>query len=128
MFVPVRFTRCIGQSLVGAPRLDTRWSGVNAAETPQARHGIGCDRAGRHSGPWQLHRGTIGAGNPHHAHRVPGIADPVGAGFVDSLARPGGNATGFMELEYSMSGKWLELLATLTAPGTGLESRGIHCG
>jgi ABC transporter substrate binding protein len=33
-----------------------------------------------------------------------------GAGFVDSLARPGGNATGFMELEYSMGGKWLELL------------------
>jgi putative tryptophan/tyrosine transport system substrate-binding protein len=40
----------------------------------------------------------------------PVIADPVGAGFVDSLARPGGNATGFMELEYSMGGKWLELL------------------
>jgi putative tryptophan/tyrosine transport system substrate-binding protein len=40
----------------------------------------------------------------------PVIADPVGAGFVDSLARPGGSATGFMELEYSQSGKWLELL------------------
>jgi len=38
------------------------------------------------------------------------VPDPVGAGFVDSLARPGGNATGFMELEYSMGGKWLELL------------------
>jgi putative tryptophan/tyrosine transport system substrate-binding protein len=38
------------------------------------------------------------------------ISDPVGAGFVDSLARPGGNATGFMLLEYSMSGKWVELL------------------
>ena len=38
------------------------------------------------------------------------VADPVGAGFVDSLARPGGNATGFMQFEYSMSGKWLELL------------------
>jgi len=38
------------------------------------------------------------------------ISDPVGAGFVDSLARPGGNATGFMLLEYSSSGKWLELL------------------
>ena len=40
----------------------------------------------------------------------PIVADPVGAGFVDSLARPGGNATGFMQFEYSMSGKWLELL------------------
>jgi putative ABC transport system substrate-binding protein len=36
--------------------------------------------------------------------------DPVGAGFVDSLARPGGNVTGFMQFEYSLSGKWLELL------------------
>jgi len=36
--------------------------------------------------------------------------DPVGAGFVASLARPGGNATGFTAYEYSMSGKWLELL------------------
>ena len=38
------------------------------------------------------------------------VADPVGAGFVDSLARPGGNATGFMQFEYGISGKWLELL------------------
>ena len=38
------------------------------------------------------------------------VVDPVGAGFVESLARPGGNATGFMPFEYSLSGKWLELL------------------
>ena len=38
------------------------------------------------------------------------VIDPVGAGFVESLARPGGNATGFMLFEYGMSGKWLELL------------------
>ena len=38
------------------------------------------------------------------------VTDPVGAGFVDSLARPGGNATGFTASEYSLSGKWLELL------------------
>jgi putative tryptophan/tyrosine transport system substrate-binding protein len=38
------------------------------------------------------------------------IADPVGAGYVDSLARPGGNATGFTVFDYSMGGKWLELL------------------
>ena len=38
------------------------------------------------------------------------VVDPVGAGFVESLARPGGNATGFMQFEYGISGKWLELL------------------
>jgi putative ABC transport system substrate-binding protein len=39
-----------------------------------------------------------------------GIADPVGAGYVDSLARPGGNVTGFALFEYGIAGKWLELL------------------
>ena len=38
------------------------------------------------------------------------VPDPVGAGFVESLSRPGGNATGFLMLEYSLCGKWLELL------------------
>jgi putative tryptophan/tyrosine transport system substrate-binding protein len=38
------------------------------------------------------------------------VADPVGAGFVDSLARPGGNATGFSNFEFDISAKWLELL------------------
>src|SRR5262249_22102293 len=39
-----------------------------------------------------------------------GVGDAVGGGFVDSLARPGGNATGFIAYEFSFSGKWLELL------------------
>jgi ABC-type uncharacterized transport system substrate-binding protein len=38
------------------------------------------------------------------------VADPVGAGYVDSLSRPGGNITGFTNFEYSIGGKWLELL------------------
>ena len=46
----------------------------------------------------------------------PVIADPVAAGYVDSLARPGGNATGFMLFENSIGGKWLELLQEI-APG-----------
>ena len=44
------------------------------------------------------------------------VADPVGGGFVGSLAQPGGNATGFMMFEYSLSGKWLELLKEIV-PG-----------
>ena len=47
-------------------------------------------------------------------HTVPIVftitSDPVGNGLVDSLARPGGNVTGFMSFEYSLTGKWLELL------------------
>jgi len=45
------------------------------------------------------------------------VPDPVGAGFVDSLARPGGNATGFTSFEYGIGAKWLELLREI-APAT----------
>ena len=45
-----------------------------------------------------------------------GVVDPVGAGYVDGLARPGGNITGFTNFEYSLSAKWLELLKEI-APG-----------
>src|SRR5215467_8443640 len=44
------------------------------------------------------------------------VPDPVGSGFVDSLSRPGGNATGFEQFEYGVSAKWLELLKEI-APG-----------
>jgi putative tryptophan/tyrosine transport system substrate-binding protein len=61
---------------------------------------------------------TIGTGTIESllqaTHTVPivfgGVADPVGAGFIESMARPGGNATGFVVFEYTLSGKWLELL------------------
>ena len=42
------------------------------------------------------------------------VPDPVGSGFVDSLSRPGRNATGFMQFEYGLSGKWLELLKEIS--------------
>jgi putative tryptophan/tyrosine transport system substrate-binding protein len=44
------------------------------------------------------------------------VPDPVGAGYVDRLSRPGGNVTGFMQFEYSLTAKWLELLKQI-APG-----------
>ena len=71
----------------------------------QIRSGIGRARAGCHPchrqrDPWSLLQAT---------RTVPivftAVPDPVGAGFVDSLARPGGNATGFMMFEYSLSGE-----------------------
>ena len=53
-------------------------------------------------------------------HTVPivfvNVVDPLGAGFVEKLSRPGGNVTGFMMFDYSLSGKWLELLKQV-APG-----------
>jgi putative tryptophan/tyrosine transport system substrate-binding protein len=59
------------------------------------------------------------------------VADPVGGGYVDSLARPGGNATGFLVWEYSIAGKWLELLKEI-APGVTrvavLRESGIAAG
>ena len=62
-----------------------------------------------------LASGTLSVTALQHVSRtVPivfaGITDPLGAGFVESLARPGGNATGFMIYEYSLSAKWLEIL------------------
>jgi ABC-type uncharacterized transport system substrate-binding protein len=55
----------------------------------------------------------------HVSRAVPivfvGIVDPVGAGFVASLARPGGNTTGFTSFEYGMSAKWLQLLKEIDA-------------
>ena len=59
------------------------------------------------------------------------VPDPVGAGFVDSLTRPGGNATGFMLFEYGMSGKWLELLKEIARTVTRaavLRDLGIAAG
>jgi putative tryptophan/tyrosine transport system substrate-binding protein len=65
--------------------------------------------------------GTSTAGALQQATRsVPivlvNVADPVGAGFVESLARPGGNITGFLNYEYGLASKWLELLKQI-APG-----------
>jgi putative ABC transport system substrate-binding protein len=49
------------------------------------------------------------------------VVDPVGAGFVASLSHPGGNTTGFTNFEYSLSGKWLELLKEISPSMTALQ-------
>ena len=48
------------------------------------------------------------------------VPDPVGSGFVESLSRPGGNATGFVQFEYNLSGKWLELLKQIAPDVTSI--------
>ena len=97
-------------------RIDTRWAGGDALEIR------------RHAGELAalapdviLTTGTAGMGPLLQAtHTIPivfnNVADPVGAGFVDTLARPGRNATGFIQFEYTLSGKWLELIKQI-APG-----------
>src|SRR6195256_1119448 len=91
-------------------RIDTRWATTNAAEI--RRHAA---ELAALAPDVILAFGGSTVGPLLQATRsvpivFPVVVDPVGAGFVDSLARPGGNATGFMSYEYSMSGKWLELL------------------
>src|SRR5947207_3133847 len=97
-------------------RIDTRWATANAAEI--RRHAA---ELAALAPDVILAYGTSTLGPLLQVTRtVPivfaSVADPVGAGFVDSLARPGGNATGFMAYEYSLSGKWLELLKQMV-PG-----------
>ena len=97
-------------------RIDTRWATANAAEI--RRHAA---ELAALAPDVILAYGASTVGPLLQATRIvpivfPIVADPVGAGFVDSLARPGGNVTGFMLFEYGMSGKWLELLKEI-APG-----------
>ena len=97
-------------------RIDTRWAGANAGEI--RRHAA---ELAALAPDVILATGASTLGPLLQATRTvpivfPYASDPVGAGFVDSLARPGGNATGFVSFEFGLSAKWLELLKQ-TAPG-----------
>ena len=97
-------------------RIDTRWATTNAAEI--RRHAA---ELAALAPDVILAHGTSTVGPLLQATRTvpivfPVAGDPVAGGLVDSLARPGGNATGFAEFEFSLSGKWLELLKQI-APG-----------
>jgi putative ABC transport system substrate-binding protein len=92
-------------------RIDARWATTNAAEI--RRHAA--ELAALSPDVILAIGGAILVGPLLQATRIVPIvftyaADPVGAGFVESLARPGGNATGLISSEYSLSGKWLERL------------------
>ena len=92
-------------------RIDTRWATTDADDI--RRHAA--ELAALAPDVLVAATGTVTAAPLLQATRTVPIVfvqviDPVGAGFVVSLARPGGNATGFTIYEYGMSGKWLELL------------------
>src|SRR4051795_187958 len=106
----------LGWTIGGNVRIDTRWATTNAAEI--RRHAA---ELAALAPDVILAHGAASVAPLLQATRIvpivfPVAGDPVAAGFVDSLARPGGNATGFMLFEYSMGGKWLELLKQI-APG-----------
>jgi ABC-type uncharacterized transport system substrate-binding protein len=94
----------------GNIRFDVRWAGGEAHEI--RRHAAELVAL---APDVILSTGTAGMGPLLQATRVipivfNGVADPVGAGYVESMASPGGNTTGFIQFEYTLSGKWLELL------------------
>ena len=96
--------------------IDTRWAGPNATDI--RKHAV---ELAALAPDVILAMGASAVGPLLQVTRTvsvvfPFVGDPVAAGFVDSLARPGGNATGFMTYEYTLSGKWLELLKEI-APG-----------
>jgi putative tryptophan/tyrosine transport system substrate-binding protein len=106
----------LGWTIGRNARIDTRWATANAAEI--RRHAA---ELAALAPDVILAHGASTVGPLLQATRTvpivfPVAVDPVGAGFVNSLARPGGNATGFMNFEYGLSGKWLELLKEI-APG-----------
>jgi putative ABC transport system substrate-binding protein len=97
-------------------RIDTRWATTDAGEI--RRHAS--ELAALAPDVILAHGASAVAPLLQATRTVPIVfpiaGDPVAAGFVDSLARPGGNATGFMTVEHSIGGKWLELLKQI-APG-----------
>jgi putative ABC transport system substrate-binding protein len=100
----------------GNLRIDIRWSAGNDAQTRKYAAELAA------LVPDVILAGGSAAAGPmlQATRNIPIVfvivPDPVGAGFAESLSRPGGNATGFMSFEYSLSGKWLELLKEI-APG-----------
>jgi putative tryptophan/tyrosine transport system substrate-binding protein len=97
-------------------RIDTRWAGGHASDIRRQAADLAA-----HAPDILFATGTASMAPLLEVTRTlpivfVNVADPVGAGFVDSMAQPGGNVTGFVQFEYTLSGKWLELLKQI-APG-----------
>jgi putative ABC transport system substrate-binding protein len=105
-----------GWTIGGSVRIDIRWGTANATDIRRQA----AELAALAPDVILANGGSTVAPLLQVTRTVPivfaSVADPVGAGIVDSLARPGGNATGFISFEFSTSGKWLELLKQI-APG-----------
>jgi putative ABC transport system substrate-binding protein len=99
-------------------RIDTRWAAGNADDVRKYATELVALAPDVILGAGSFSLGPL----LQTTHSVPivfvHVPDPVGAGFVDSLARPGGNATGFTQYEYSTSGKLLELLKEIASDVT----------
>ena len=78
--------------------------------TCAVRGGISCAHARCFGGHRRDERWAVSSGDQDYSNVFANVPDPVGSGFVESLSRPGGNATGFVQFEYNLSGKWLEFL------------------
>jgi putative ABC transport system substrate-binding protein len=100
----------LGWSIGRNVRIDIRWASANASEIRRQA----AELAALAPDVILAHGSSTVRPLLQATHTVPIVfpvaSDPVGAGFVDSLARPGGNVTGFMMNDFSISGKWLELL------------------
>jgi putative ABC transport system substrate-binding protein len=105
-----------GWIIGGNVQIDTRWAGAKADDI--RRHAQ--DLAALAPGVILAHGGSTVGPLQQASRTVPivfvSVTDPVGAGYVESLARPSGNATGFMNSEYSLNAKYPELLKEI-APG-----------
>ena len=97
-------------------RIETRWATTDAAEIRRHAAELAALAPDVILAPAATTVGPLLQATRTVPIVFPSIVDPVGAGFVESLARPGGNVTGFMNFEYSIGGKWLELLKQI-APG-----------
>ena len=95
----------VGQNI----RIDYRWGAGNADVMRKHARGAGRQFSRRHPGSFQRGRCAPAAGEPDHPIVFTLVADPVGAGYVSNLARPGGNVTGFTNVNIDRR-EWLRLL------------------